>query len=518
MRPERTQHGRVSEAGGCSATMVNQQQYRRLLSQYAKGRNMSQSALAAGIDRKTARKYIRSNQSPDELHRPSRRSHRPDPLIAIWPQARQMLGDSAGLEAKALFEYFLAKPESGLEARHLRTFQRRVSRWRATEGPEKEVYFPRKHTPGESMELDWTHADNLRVTIQGIPLKHMFCHCVLSYSNWQWARRCQSESFLSLVSGLQAAFGKLGRKPKYLGTDHSSAATHEIGGTSHLRSFNPDYLDLCEHYDLLPVTINIGCPHEHGDVESLNGHFKRQLEQHLLLRGSRDFECEAEYDRFVERVLELSNKRRSQRLAEELAGMGPLPPSRLEECQQIQCWVGPHSTIRVKKVAYSVPSRLIGQNLRVQIHESQLKVFLGADLVQEMPRARGDHGGVIDFRHVVGPMLRKPGAFARYKFREQLYPSVEYRAAYDRLVADHGSHGGTVEYLQLLRLAAERSPQELEPGIRERMSREGKWWVSDIRKQVVPQARAEVEEIALEPELRSYDALLGREEEVAHGF
>ena len=428
-----------------------------------------------------------------------------------------MLQAAPGLEAKALFEFFLAKPESGLDPMHLRTFQRRVNQWRAKEGPEKEVFFPRVHTPGELMELDWTHAEELGVTIQGKLLKHLLCHCVLTYSNWEWAKRCQSESFLSLVSGLQAAFDKLGKKPKHLGTDHSSTATHEIGSHLGLRAFNPDYLDLCEHYDLSPVTINVACPHEHGDVESLNRHLKRQLEQHLLLRGSREFDCESDYDRFLEGVLELANQRRQKRLNEELAAMRSLPPTRINEYREERCRVGPHSTIRVKQIAYSVPSRLIGQSLRVEIYESQLRVFLGRDLVQEMPRARGNHGGVIDFRHVVGPMLRKPGAFARYRFREQLYPSLEYRAAYDRLVADHGTHGGTVEYLQLLKLAGELTPQRLEPSIRDQLSKPGKWWTADLKARELPQTRPVAMEIRLEPELASYDTLFNPGLEVAHG-
>ena len=498
--------------------MLNPKQYRRLLAKYAQGKNMSKSALAAGIDRKTARKYIKAKQPPDELHRPHKGSNRPDPLTAIWSQARQMLQEAPGLEAKALFEYFLAKPESRLDPSHLRTFQRRVNQWRAKEGPEKEVYFPRHHIAGELMELDWTHADELGVTILGKPLKHLLCHCVLTYSNWEWAKRCQTESFLSLVSGLQAAFGKLGKKPKHLGTDHSSTATHEVGSHKGLRAFNPDYLDLCGHYDILPVTINVACPHEHGDVESLNRHLKRQLHQHLLLRGSREFACESDYDGFVEGVLELSNKRRHKQLVEELAVMRALPVTRLNEYQESRCWVGPHSTIRVKQIAYSVPSRLMGQHLRVEIYESHLKVFLGRDCVQEMPRARGNHGGVIDFRHVVGPLLRKPGAFARYKFREQLYPSLEYRGAYDRLVADHGTHVGTVEYLQLLKLAAELTPERLESSIREELGKPGKWWTADIKARELPEPRPAALEIHLEPELNSYDSLLNQGSEVAHGL
>ncbi len=499
--------------------MLNLKQYRRLLLKHAQGKTMSLSALRAGVDRKTARKYIQAQQTPQQLQKPHTWRTRVDPLASAWPKAVQMLADAPELEAKALFEFFVAQPESGLALDHLRTFQRRVSSWRATHGPEKEVYFAQKHAPGQAMELDWTHTKELGVTINGAPLDHLLCHCVMPYSNWEWATRCQSESFLSLVGGLQASLGKLGKMPRYLSTDHSSAATHEICATGGKRAFNPDYLDLCEHYGLLPVTINVACPHEHGDVESQNGHLKRRLKQHLLLRGSRDFSSVLDYDHFLVRVMEAANKPRQARLAEELNVMQALPPTPLAEYLELDARVSNHSTIRVKSISYSVPSRLIGQRLRVEAYESVLKFYLGRERVLEVPRVCGDRGAVINFRHVVGPLLRKPGAFVNYQHREQLYPSVEYRAAYDRLVADHGERPGIIEYLHLLNLAVEHTVETVQAAMAPWMSGARKWRSADVRATLMPALVVVPQLAALTPELISYDELLSRttdNEEVAH--
>src|SRR6476659_3710838 len=208
--------------------MINLKQYGRLLRKYAQTQNMSISALHAGMDRKTARKYIQNQKTPEELQQRHTWRTRQDPLLPVWPKVERMLTDAPELEAKGLFEFLLSEPGSDLKAHHLRTFQRRVHHWRVAHGPEKEVFFAQKHQPGLAMELDWTHAKEVAVTVQGKPLDHLLCHCVLPYSNWQWATRCQSESFLSLLSGLQAALQRLGKVPKCLGTDQSSAATHEI--------------------------------------------------------------------------------------------------------------------------------------------------------------------------------------------------------------------------------------------------------------------------------------------------
>jgi len=490
--------------------MINLKQYRRLLREHAQRKNMSLSALKAGVDRKTARKYLQAQQPPQQLQKPHTWRTRADPLLKIWSQAEQMLSDAPELEAKSLFEFLLSRPGSELQSKHMRTFQRRVRTWRATHGPEQEVYFPQRQTPGLALQLDWTNANELGITVGGEALDHLLCHCVLPYSNWEWATRCQSESFLSLVSGLQTFFGRLGKKPRHLATDHSSAATHEIGQGTGLRAFNPDYLDLCQHYDLEPVTINVACPHEHGDVESQNGHLKRRLNQHLLLRGSRDFEIDGAYDEFLARVMESANQPRQSRLAEELTVMAPLPPTRLAEYQEGEAWVGKHSTIRVKKVTYSVPSRLMGQHLRVQIHEPVLRLYLGRELVLELPRSRG-RGAVINFRDMVGPLLRKPGAFLNYQHREQLYPTGAYRVAYDRLVADHGQRPGVIEYLHLLKLAVEYTVEAVEVAMAPWLAGPKKWWAADLRPTLAP-APAVVPYLAeLSPELLSYDQLLGSE-------
>jgi len=495
--------------------MITQQQYRRLMSEYEKTGKITVSAMKADMDRHTARKYIEAGQCPAQLQVKHTWRTRPDPLARIWDEVTRMLREAPELESKTLFEHFLARPGSGLEPGHMRTFYRRVRHWRATQGPEREVFFAQERQPGQLLQLDWTYARELRVTIQGQLLDHLFCHCVLPYSDWQWATRCVSESFLSLVSGLQATFQELGKSPGMLGTDHSSAATHELEQRpGRPRGYNADYLELCTHYDLTPLTINVGCPHEQGDVESQNRHLKRRLEQHLLLRGSRDFVLVEEYDEFVRGVLRAANAKRQKRLAEELASMRPLPSTRLAEYREFEPVVSSQSLIRVNKHTYSVPSRLIGHTLRVEQHEAQLRVYLGREFLFELPRLRGDRGSVVDFRHVIGALLRKPGAFIHYRPREALYPSAVYRAAYDRLVADHGERPGVIEYLHVLKLAADQSVAAVEAVLQKQLVVAGKWRAAQVREQLVPAAKKIIALSALTPDLKAYDALLNGE--VAH--
>jgi hypothetical protein len=494
--------------------MISVKQYRRLMSEYQKTGKIVVSAMKADVHPETAQKYVQAAKPPDELQAKHIWRTRPDPIAEIWSKAEQMLQDAPELEGKELFEHLcrMCGEESKVDESALRTFQRRVQSWRLKHGQDKEVYFEQEHLPGKVMQLDWTNANSLRVTIRGKLLEHLLCHEVLTYSNWEWATRCQSESLLSLRHGLQESLHRLGARPVCLQLDNSSAATHPVGSGG--REFNGEFLSLVGHYGMKAQTIGIDCPNENGDVESQNGHLKRRLNQHLLLRGLRDFESVEAYDRFLMEVLHKANQRRQARLAEELKVMAPLPPTRLTEYDELSCPVSQHSTIRVKKVTYSVPARLIGQEVRVEVYEGHLKICHGREVLLSLARARGDRGAVIDYRHVIEHLLRKPGAFAHYVHREELFPDSTFRLAYDRLVADHGQKTGQLEYLHLLQLASEVGEAAITSLVSE-LSGPGhpsKWTVAQLRSFLDLERQPKVLEMELEPpDLSSYDALLSQE-------
>ena len=466
------------------------------------------SAMKAGMDPKTARKYVLSGVVGVAARRPRPWRTRPDPLGAAWVRAEGYLRAAPELEATALFEHLLATEGEVLLAGQLRTFQRRVRQWRLEHGPDPEVIFAQEHRPGEVLQLDWTHATELGVTIAGQPLEHRLCQAVLPYSNWQWATRCQSESLLSLRHGLQAALHRLGKVPAQLQIDNSSAATHQLSGAGG-REFNAEFLSLVGHYGLVPRTIGIQCPNQNGDVESGNGHLQRRLLQHLLLRGSRDFASEADYDRFVTDVLLRANAGRQAKVAEELAVMRELPPTRLCEYDELDCRVSSHSTIRVKQVSYSVPARFIGRRLRARVSEQRVDVYHGAELVAELVRAR-DRRAVIDYRHLIQALLRKPGALARYRHREELFPDATYRAAHDQLVRDHGQRPGELEYLRLLKLTAELGVAAVAGRLRELVGAGTPPWRTESLRQCLCPSLV-VTQVAAVVDLTVYDALLGGE-------
>jgi hypothetical protein len=167
--------------------------------------------------------------------------------------------------------------------------------------------------------VDWTHADELDVTLAGLPFAHLLCHAVLPFSNVQWAVPCLSESLLSLKISLQDALHAFGGAPLGIQTDQSSTATHQLKRGESTRGFNHEYLALCAHLNLKPRTINKASPQENGDIESANGHLKRRLKSHLALRGSRDFTTQADYAAFVAAVCRGANALRTARFIQDCA-------------------------------------------------------------------------------------------------------------------------------------------------------------------------------------------------------
>lgn len=249
--------------------------------------NLTRAAQNADVDRKTARAWLGIEELPSEQHRSREWRTRADPFAEVWPTLEKMLGEAPGLEAKTLFEWVVTEHPGRFEEGQLRTLQRRVRHWRAAQGPDKTVFFPQQHRPGEAAQTDFTHATELAVTIAGEAFPHLLCHVVLPYSNWEFATVCRSESMAAIKRGVQAAIMRLGRTPTWHQTDNSTAATHDLGTGK--RGFNDEYLRFMAHFGMKPRTIEVGEKHQNGDVESLNGALKRHLEQHLLVRQSRDF-------------------------------------------------------------------------------------------------------------------------------------------------------------------------------------------------------------------------------------
>lgn len=486
--------------------MVTDRQVVRLMKELRNGKTLSQAADRSGMSEKTARKYRRLGRPPSHVAVEHTWRTRPDCFEEIWPRVRRFLKRYPGLEAKALFQSFQRKYPGRFADGQLRTFQRRVKGWRATEGPGREVIFPQRHDPGRLAESDFTHMDSLGVTIQGQPFDHMIYHFVLTYSNWETGTVCFSESFESLAQGLQNALWRLGGVPQVHQTDSLTAAVKNIGDRG---VFTHRYQGLLDHYGMRGQHTQPRKPNENGDIEQRNRRFKNTIDQRLMLRGSRDFESREAYEAFLEKMFEEINAGRQERFREEIEHLAPLPRRRLEHYQRLHTKVGPHSTIRLKHNLYSVHSRLIGEQIEARLHAEHIEIYHGRTRVHVLQRLRGEKGRNINYRHIIDWLVRKPGAFERYLYRDALFPTSHFRMAFDQLQKTCPGRAHK-EYLRILHTAAHENEGRVEECLRMLINKGSEITAETVRAfvkeltEIPPPTQINIRT----PQLKLYDQLL----------
>jgi len=298
-----------------------------------KERTIAIAAAKSGMGEKTARKYLRLGKLPSQCVAEHTWRTREDPFVDIWEEVKGYLETNAGFESKSLFAHLQRKYPGRFQDGQLRTLQRKIKIWRATEGPQKEVFFPQEHTPGNIGESDFTHMTELGITIGKELFPHLIYHFVLTYSNWETGIVCYSESYESLSEGFQNAVWELGGVPEYHRTDRLSAA---INKDCSREEFTVRYQGLLRHYGIQAKPTQAGQAHENGDVEQRHYRLKNAVNQALLFRGSRDFTNQGEYRSFLRSLFVQLNAGRQKRLAEEQSVLKVLPARKLDDSRQMR--------------------------------------------------------------------------------------------------------------------------------------------------------------------------------------
>lgn len=490
--------------------MVTDKQFRRLMKFIQDGDSLALAAAKAGMDDKTARKYQKRGKLPSQLKPTRFWRTRPDVFQAVWGEVEQLLINEPSLEGVTIFDFLCRTYEGQFQEGHLRTLQRRIKVWRAQHGNPKEVFFPQFHPPGRMGQSDFTHMSQLQITIAGEFFAHLFYHFTLTYSNWESGSICFSESFESLSSGLQNALWELGAVPFEHRTDSLSAAVNNL---SDREEFTQNYQGLLAHYHLRASHNNPGRGHENGDVEQSHHRFKQAVDQELLLRGSRDFASLKDYEAFLTRMLKRRNQSRQERLQEERQHLQALPQMRLQDYTRLSARVSRNATIRVKGNLYSVSSQLIGELVEVRLFSDKLEVYYGGQGLDEMRRLRGTGKHSINYRHIIHSLVRKPGAFAHYRYQSDLFPRLMFRVAYDCLRENYPATAER-QYVKILELASTVSEQRVEEALRQMI--EGGHRISEEKvRQVLESATPPALPYCVEVtpvQLQHYDRLLQTQE------
>jgi hypothetical protein len=372
------------------------------------------------------------------------------------------------------------------------------------------VFFAQDHPPGRLGASDFTHMTELGVTIRGRPFAHLVYHFVLTHSNWEHVTVCFTESFESFSAGFQNAVWALGGVPAVHRSDRMSLAVQASG----TEEFTARYRALMAHYEVKPQAINAGKGHENGDAEQSHHRFKRAVKQALLLRGSHDFPSPEAYTAFLHEVCARRNQPRTQRFIDERRALQPLPARRQESFRAVKVRVQSGSTITVERNTYSVPARLIGETVAVRVYADTIEVWYGPRKEDVLPRLRGRAGHHIDYRHVIEWLVRKPGAFAGYRYRAELFPTSRFRLAYDQLAATASGTRADRDYLEILLLAARQGEARVDDALRRLLDGDGRVTLSAVTALVEDgTSPARVPEVRIEPiNLSQYDTLFESKE------
>ncbi|GAB3626911.1 integrase [Pandoraea terrae] len=367
--------------------------------------------------------------------------------------------------------------------------------------------FPQEHIPGRMAQSDFTSMNSLGVTIAGTLFPHLVYHLVLTYSNVEAVRVCFSESFEALAEGLEACLWQIGGVPELHRTDNLTAAVRDLDRDG-MHEFTQNYRTLLAHYGMQPSANTAGCANQNGDVEQSHFRFKQAVDQALRVRGMRDFGSRSDYEHFLGELVRQRNLTRMQRFEADRAALKPVPGAPLDFPRELTVRVSRFSLIRVLNNHYSVPSRLIGATPKVRIRSEILDLYHGPVHVLTLPRLTGRNQRRIDYRHLIWSLVRKPGAFAAYCYRDELFPTTTFRRAYDALLAATPTKADR-EYLRILHLAASTSEAEIEQVIGRLMDDERIPTLEAVRESVASPAPTAVPKIGKATiNLRDYDALI----------
>ena len=420
----------------------------------------SVAVAAAKAELSTASAY-RIEQDPrlPSQKRQARGRRRPDPLGELFDsEVVPLLTRAPGLRPVAVFEELMRRhPELSPGVR--RTLERRIRAWRAVHGADQEVIFRQTHEPGRLGLSDFTEVTELGVSIAGEVLTHRLYHFRLAWSGFEHAHVVLGgESFAALAQGLQNALWSLGGVPAEHRTDSLSAAFCNLDAAAK-RDLTQRYQALCEHYGMRASRNNRGVAHENGAIESPHGHLKRALEDALLLRGTREFAELDTYRRFVAEVVARRNAREAKRIDSERACLKPLPARRCADYEELSVRVSSASGFTLRRVFYTVPSRLIGYRLRVRLYDDRLQLRLDESVLLELPRVRppgNARAHVVNYHHVIASLRRKPMALLNSVYRDQLFPRAAYRRAFEALLEHGDERQACRTTVELLAIAHER--------------------------------------------------------------
>jgi len=420
--------------------------------------SQTSAAAKAGISERSARRIDQQDLQPAKNNRKWRT--RTDPLSLVWDNiVLPLLKSCNEIAPVGIFDHLCECHSDKFNPSARRTLERRILKWRQLYGQSQTVIFVQEHHPGALGICDFTHAD-FPVTIASEPLSHKLFHYRLVSSGWAFTQVTYGgESFAAFSDGLQNAFHASGGVPLEVRTDSLSAAYKNHQET---QDFTDRFSELVTNYRFKATRNNRGIAHENGAIESPNRHIKAQIKQALLIRGSHDFKTKKDYEIFVQSTVDRRNRRIRDKFLTEQRQLQALPASSSVNYSEHLVRVSRTSTITLRRVVYTVPSRLVGSRLTVYLFDDHLDLYLSGVMTLTLNRVYAKQGArarSVNYQHVIGSLVQKPRAFRHSQWRDELLPGEDYRCIW-RYVDNELSADKACQYIVRLLNLAKKSERE----------------------------------------------------------
>ncbi len=260
-----------------SGKAINLEQGKVYMRTRKEGKKQVTAAAKAGISERSGRRIEKGELQPGSKQRRNWRT-RIDPFAKVWDsEVVPLLTKNHQLTPITLFEKLQKDHPGEYQDSKLRTFQRRVSEWKALSGPDKEVMFRQEQVVGRMGLSDFTQLKEVMISILGHPFVHLLYHFRLAFSGWCAVKVVHGgESYTALAEGLQDALWRLGGVPLEHRSDSLSAAYRNLSKDA-AEDTTSRYRQLCLHYGMEATRNNRGKGHENGAIESPHGHLKRRI-------------------------------------------------------------------------------------------------------------------------------------------------------------------------------------------------------------------------------------------------
>ncbi len=490
---------------------INPTQVKLYMKLRKEGKSQITASTKAGFCERSARSIEKRGFQPAKTHHHWKT--RKDPFEEVWDSTLvPMLEANPNLQAKTLIEYLQQRYKNLFPDKLLRTLQRRLKKWRALHGPDKEVIFRQNHPPGWQGLSDFTPTAKLNITIAGEPLDHLLYHYRLAFSGWEYGEVVLGgESFTALAESLQNALWQCGGIPQTHRTDSLSAAFKNLSKEAR-EDLTNGYEQFCAHYGMESTRNNRGISHENGTIESSHRHLKSRIDQALMIRGSKDFGSLADYRQFVRETISRHNRRIHKDYLEELSHLRALPERKTTDYTEERQRVTNSSTILLKGVVYSVPSKLIGEMLKIHLYDDRLECFVDGSYIVTLRRKRKQkrYERQIDYRHLVEAMSRKPSSFKNYIYKEAFFPTLAFRQTWELFESHYESYRACKEYVAILREASKEDNESRVSGfLEQRLTQPGIVTSAEVQELFAsPSTELPQSEIPCDS-LESYSTLIG---------